>query len=154
MTTHKGMTDKASNKGKIDRGHKADLPYLHFSLGRALTSLVLLLVLIFIALFVRDVFIRPILGDALVVVWLYYFLSSFINLTSRSLAAATVLIAFCVEFAQYLNISEQLGIKSGTVLSIILGETFDAGDLVAYLAGGAVCIIAEHIRVRLKEPVD
>ncbi|PKG59228.1 DUF2809 domain-containing protein [Shewanella sp. Choline-02u-19] len=145
MTTHKGM---------IDRGHKVDLTYLHFSLGRALTSLVLLLVLIFIALFVRDAFIRPILGDALVVVWLYYLLSSFINLTSRTLVAITILIAFCVEFSQYLNIAELLGIKSATVLSIILGATFDVGDLVAYLAGGAVCIIAEHIRVRLKESVD
>ncbi|MGS0680698.1 ribosomal maturation YjgA family protein [Shewanella sp. 125m-7] len=120
-------------------------PCLRFSLARGLASLILLLLLIVIAVFARDAFIRPILGDVLVVVWLYYCLSSFINLPAQTLVMVTVLIAFAVEFAQYLHLAKLLGLQPSSVLSVILGATFDWLDLGAYLVGAATCVITERI---------
>ncbi|GIU26193.1 DUF2809 domain-containing protein [Shewanella schlegeliana] len=105
----------------------------------------LLLSLIAIALFITGGFIRSTLGDVLVVIWLYCFLSSFINLTYRILIPASVLVAFVVEIAQYFKVAELLGIEPDTLLSIIFGATFDWGDMVAYIVGGCVCLVVERL---------
>ncbi|MCK8046431.1 DUF2809 domain-containing protein [Shewanella sp. 1CM18E] len=119
--------------------------YFRFCLEKALISLGFLLVLIFIAVFVRDTFIRPIVGDVLVVVWLYYLLASFFKLNSRALVSITLSIAFSVEFAQYFNVPKLLGIEPGTVMGTILGAIFDWLDLIAYLTGGVLCMVIEWL---------
>ena len=115
--------------------------YFRFSPRYALISLCLLVVLVLIALFVNDSFIRPTLGDVLVVVWLYYVMSSVINLPSKVIAVVTVAIAFAVEIAQYLNVPELLGLSPGSLFSVILGSTFDWLDLIAYAVGGMLCLL-------------
>ncbi|WP_406734776.1 DUF2809 domain-containing protein [Vibrio scophthalmi] len=113
--------------------------YLRFSTRYALVSLCWLVVLVNIALFVDDGFIRPTLGDVLVVVWLYYAIRSVVALPTRWIAVITVMIAYLVELAQYLRVPSLLGLEPGSPLSIILGATFDWWDLAAYSVGGIVC---------------
>ncbi|MGF1727762.1 DUF2809 domain-containing protein [Photobacterium nomapromontoriensis] len=122
-------------------GGSVDPRYFRFSFSHLLISMLLLLVLVFIALFVQDSFIRPTLGDVLVVVWLYFVIASMVNLPSNIIACATVFLAFSVEVSQYLRLGPLLGLESGSPLSIILGATFDWMDLVAYSVGGVVCLL-------------
>ncbi|MCL1137362.1 DUF2809 domain-containing protein [Shewanella pneumatophori] len=130
-----------SNAKQLSKGGA----YFRFCLEKAVISFSLLLVLIFIAAFVRDTFIRPIVGDVLVVVWLYYLLASFLKLSIRALVVMTLSIAFSVEFAQYFNVPSLLGIEPATVIGTILGATFDWLDLIAYITGGVLCVAIESL---------
>lgn len=114
------------------------------SYQRGGVSLLLFGVLVFIALFVRDDFIRPFVGDVLVVVWLYYLISSLWQCQPLKLAGVVYGIAFMVEISQYLHVLHWFGGESNTVLRVIFGATFDWMDLVAYLIGVGVCIIVDR----------
>ena len=132
--------DKSNGKSKIIISN-----YIRFCRAKALASLLLLVGLVYIALYVRDTLIRPVLGDVLVVIWLYFLLSSFLTLRTRTLIFITLSIAFSVELAQYLKLPKLLGIEPGTALSTILGTTFDWLDLIAYITGAVICMVIEWI---------
>lgn len=132
--------DKFNVKSKITINS-----YIRFCGAKALASLLILVGLIYIALYVRDTLIRPVLGDVLVVIWLYFLLSSVLRLRARTLIFITLSIAFSVELAQYLKLPKLLGIEPGTALSTILGATFDWLDLIAYITGAVICLVIEWI---------
>ncbi|MCC8251834.1 ribosomal maturation YjgA family protein [Vibrio campbellii] len=113
--------------------------YLRFSAKNGLKSLVCFIALVVIALFVRDSFIRPTVGDVLVVVWLYYFLASLFSMPVNWLVSLVVLIAFAVELGQLLQVAAWLGVEPSSPLAVILGATFDWKDLLAYCIGGLLC---------------
>lgn len=113
--------------------------HLRFSVKNGLKSLVCFIALVVIALYVRDSFIRPTVGDVLVVVWLYYFLASLFSMPVNWLVSLVVLIAFAVELGQLLQVAAWLGIESSSPLAVILGATFDWKDLLAYCIGGLLC---------------
>ncbi|QLK47952.1 DUF2809 domain-containing protein [Vibrio owensii] len=113
--------------------------HLRFSVKNGLKSLVCFIALVIIALYVRDSFIRPTVGDVLVVVWLYYSLASLFSMPVNWLVSLVVLIAFAVELGQLLQVAVWLGIESSSPLAVILGATFDWKDLLAYSIGGLLC---------------
>ena len=113
--------------------------HLRISVKNGLKSLVCFITLVVIALFVRDSFIRPTVGDVLVVVWLYYFLASLFSMPVNWLVSLVVLIAFAVELGQLLQVAVWLGIEPSSPLAVILGATFDWKDLLAYCIGGLLC---------------
>ena len=113
--------------------------HLRFSAKNGLKSLVCFIALVVIALYVRDSFIRPTVGDVLVVVWLYYFLASLFSMLVNWLVSLVVLIAFAVELGQWLQVAAWLGIEPPSPLAVILGATFDWKDLLAYCIGGLLC---------------
>ena len=94
-----------------------------------------------IALYVRDRFIRPFLGDVLVVLLICFFFMSFLALAPRTLALATLMLAFGVEAAQYFDFLSLVGLGDYRLARVILGSTFDWLDLVAYAAGFGVLVI-------------
>ncbi len=133
------------NKSKSCCQQDLEKPKLiRLSLPHGIKSLVCLTVLFIIALYVRDSFIRPTLGDVLVVVWLYYSLASLINMPVKQLAFVAVFIAYLVEIGQYFQITTWLNITPGSSLHVILGATFDWLDLVAYSIGGLLCVWIER----------
>ncbi|MGL5821079.1 MAG: DUF2809 domain-containing protein, partial [Sarcina sp.] len=67
-----------------------------------LAFIVLLSIEVFIALFVKDNFIRPYVGDILVVVVLYVFIKSFISKV-KNLPIYIFLFAFFIEILQYFD---------------------------------------------------
>ena len=113
--------------------------HLRISVTNGLKSLVCFIALVVIALYVRDSFIRPTVGDVLVVVWLYYFLASLFSMPVNWLVSLVVLIAFAVELGQLLQVAAWLGIEPSSPLAVILGATFDWKDLLAYCIGGLLC---------------
>ncbi len=62
-----------------------------------ISSIVLLFVLIFIAMFVKDQFIRPFIGDVLVVIWMYLVLKSFLDLKYKTAASIVLVFAFSID---------------------------------------------------------
>ena len=90
---------------------------------------------VFIALFVRDSFIRPLVGDALVVVLIYLAVLSFADICRLRLSIWVFVFACCVETSQSFDLVAKLGWQDVRVLSVILGRTFSWLDLLAYLVG-------------------
>lgn len=112
-----------------------------FSFKYLFLTLLLLAVEIFIALFVDDDFVRPFVGDALVVILIYCFLRIFLNFRYWKIALAVLIFAFVIEILQYFDYVEKLGFEKNRMLSAALGRTFAFGDFAAYFAGFSVIIL-------------
>ncbi len=107
-------------------------------------TLILFFIEVFIAVFINDSFIRPFVGDVLVVILIYCFVKTFGNLDS-SIAALSVFIFACtIEILQYFNIVEKIGLQNSKIATIILGNTFDWKDIFAYLLGIIIIILLEN----------
>jgi len=98
---------------------------------------------VLIAMFVHDNFVRPYMGDVLVVILIYCFLKSFLKLPVLVSAIAVLIFSFTIEFLQYLNIVEKLGLEKFKIARIVIGTSFAWADLLAYAAGIVVVLIAE-----------
>jgi len=99
-----------------------------------LIFIILLLIEICIAVFVKDTFIRPFFGDVLVVILMYYLLKSFIKTHYLYILISVFLLSFGIEILQYFQLNELLGIQN-KIIKIIIGSTFDYYDLLAYTLG-------------------
>lgn len=110
--------------------------------------IVLLLVEVLIALFVHDNFIRPYVGDMLVVIVIYAFIRIWIPEKCKLLSLYIFLFAAGVEVLQYFKLVELLGLQDNTFLRILIGTTFDIKDILCYAAGGVVLGCYEWIRMK------
>jgi hypothetical protein len=117
--------------------------YLRFHKTYLLFTVLLLLIEIVIALFVHDNFIRPYAGDVLVVILIYCFLKTFLNIPALPTAIAVFLFACSVEYLQFLHITERLGLQNNTAAHIIIGSSFEWLDIAAYAAGTLLLLIVE-----------
>lgn len=98
-------------------------------------TLLLLGVEVLIALFVRDAFVRPYVGDVLVVVVIYTFVRIFVPEKMRLLPLYVFLFASCVEGLQAVHIVERLGLSGNRFFSVLIGATFDFKDIICYAVG-------------------
>ena len=104
-----------------------------------LLAMVLIFLLeLFIALFVRDDFIRPYVGDMLVVVLIYTFLRIIFPERPRLLPLYVFLFAAGVEALQGIRIVDLLGLQNNRFFSVLIGTTFDWKDIFCY---GAGCVL-------------
>ncbi|MCW3846698.1 DUF2809 domain-containing protein [Sphingomonas sp. LB-2] len=101
---------------------------------------------VLIALFVRDRFVRPYLGDVLAVILVYLGLRAVLRIEVMPALVVALAIAFAVEFGQLIGILDMLGLRSNAVARIVLGSGFEVKDLLAYLAGAAIVLAAERLR--------
>ena len=118
----------------------------------ALAAAALFAVEVFIALFVRDAFVRPVLGDVLAVMLVYCGLLSIIRLPRVLAACLAFLVGVMVEIAQYLDVLTLLGLKSNPVARVVLGTTFSWGDIVAYAVGAVLSLIIDTAITARLEP--
>ena len=98
---------------------------------------------VLIALFVNDKFIRPYLGDVLVVILIYCFLKSFLRMPVLSAAISVLVFAFTIEFLQFLNIVEKLSLEEYKIARTVIGTSFSWIDLLTYIAGIVIVIAVE-----------
>ena len=102
----------------------------------AICFVVILVVEIIIGIYVRDNFVRPYMGDALVVVLIYCFIRIFIP-NGLSQLPLYVLAFACFQLVDVLGISNR-------ILRIALGSTFDLKDMVSYAGGYVFILLAEY----------
>lgn len=111
-----------------------------------LIFILLLLAEILIGAFVNDSFIRPYMGDVLVVMLICSLLRIFFAEKPKLLPIYTALFAVSVEILQYFDFVKLLGLEGNKIISIALGRTFDIKDIICYIAGGIIFFAAEQIR--------
>ena len=112
----------------------------------AIATLVLLVIEVLIALFVRDAFVRPYVGDMLVVIVIYTFVRIFVPEKCRLLPLWVFLFAVFVEILQYFEIVRRLGLSENRFMSVLIGGTFDWNDLACYAVGCALLGLFEFWR--------
>ena len=116
----------------------------------ALAFLLLLGVEIGIALFVHDRFVRPYLGDVLVVWVIYAFLRALFPSGLPWLPVGVTLFAALVEVGQAFGLVDLLGLGHIRFFRILLGSTFDWADLLCYFAGGGLILLIEGLYKALR----
>lgn len=119
---------------------------VHFALLNAPYAIVafsLFVIEVLIALFVTDGFVRGYLGDVLVVALVYATLRAVTRMSMMQALAVTLGIALVIEIAQAFAVLRMVGLADNRVAAIVFGGVFDVLDIVAYLVGGALVVIAE-----------
>ena len=104
---------------------------------------VLLLIEVLIALFVHDRFVRPYVGDMLVVVVIYTFVRIFMPEGWSLLPFAIFIFAVLVEILQWFHIVEILGLSDSRFFSVLIGGVFDWKDILCYGLGCAFLAIMQ-----------
>ncbi len=110
-----------------------------------LAGVAIFVVELIIALFVRDRFIRPYLGDALVVGLIYCVLMSYSRWRAVTGIIFTLLFSYAVEVAQYFRVIYWLGLEDYRWARIIIGTSFSWEDLVMYTLGAIAIYVVEKL---------
>lgn len=107
-----------------------------FNLKYLLLTIFIFLVEILIATVLKDnFFIRAYLGDVIVVMLLYTFVKSFFITNNTPLILGIFAFSCIVEFAQFFNIAEKLGFRPGSLMYIVIGNSFSWIDILCYGVG-------------------
>ncbi len=117
---------------------------LQFNKTYLIITALLFITEVLIATFFKYGFIRYTFGDYLVVILLYCFFKSFIEVNPFKLAISVLAFAFSIEFLQLINILETLNLQDNHLAKLILGSTFHTSDLVAYTLGIITVLIVEY----------
>ncbi len=113
-----------------------------------LLTILIFLVEVLIATVLKNIFfIRAYLGDVIVVILLYTFVKSFFTVNDTKLILGIFAFSCVVEFAQYFNIAEKLGFQPGSLMYIVIGNSFSWVDIACYAVG---CLLL-YLLVKLKK---
>ena len=99
---------------------------------------------ILIALFVHDDFIRPYVGDIIVIAVIYYFVRIFFPDGLKYLLLYIFAFSVMIEFAQLLELTKLVS-GDNRFLEILLGTFFSVWDIVCYAAGFIIVGIIETV---------
>lgn len=123
---------------------------LTFKRNYFILTVLLFIIEVLIALYVRDRIIRPYGGDVLVVILIYCFIRTFFKWPVVPVAIGTLLFAFLVETLQYFKIIEILGLQDSKFFRIIIGTDFAWADMLSYTIGIAIVLLAEKLPLQKK----
>ena len=118
---------------------KFHIPYL-------IAAILLFFIEVCIAVFVHDDFVRPYIGDVLVVMLIYCVSKSLFNTPLWPTALFVLLFAFVIEGLQYLNIVTILGLQHSKIARTVIGTSFEWFDLITYTGGIVIILIVEYLR--------
>lgn len=111
-----------------------------------LLTVLLFVIEVLIAIFLNDRFVRPYVGDFLVVILLYCFFRSFLNVGRTTLAVAVLLFACVIEAAQYVHVVNYLGAEHNRIVRTALGSSAEWSDVLAYTLGAVFVLLADRIK--------
>jgi hypothetical protein len=89
-------------------------------------------------------FVRGSVGDMLVIILIYCLLRAAFNLVPIQATAIAVAAGFVAEALQSVHLADLIGLKPGSMLYIIVGNTASLSDLVMYLLGGLMALALDH----------
>lgn len=113
----------------------------------ALVTIFLLFAEVCIALYAHDDFIRPYVGDMLVVIVCYTFVRIFVPERVRLLPFYVFLFAVFVEALQYFELVKRLGLEENRFFRVLIGSVFDWKDIGCYALGCVFLAIYEIVRL-------
>ncbi len=103
----------------------------------AFCSLLLLTVEIYIGVYINDSFVRPYLGDTLVVMLIYCIVRTAFPTKCYWLSGAIFVFAIAVEISQIFPLCDVLHIEN-KLLRVLMGTSFAYEDIIAYFAGNVL----------------
>lgn len=110
-----------------------------FSPKYFLLTILIFLVEVLIATVLKDnFFIRAYLGDVIVVILLYTCVKSFVIINETKLIIGIFAFSCLVEFSQFFHIADKLGFQPGSLMYIVIGNSFSWIDILCYAVG---CLI-------------
>ncbi|HWU95127.1 MAG TPA: DUF2809 domain-containing protein [Sphingomonas sp.] len=112
--------------------------------GYAAATALLFAVEIAIALFVRDRFVRPYLGDVLAVILVYCGLRTVLPVRPAGAAVAAFTVGAVIEFGQAIHVLDLIGLRGNRVVAVVLGGSFEWLDFLAYAAGAAIALLVDR----------
>lgn len=95
--------------------------------------------------------IRGSVSDILATMFVFFAILSFIKIRSVYLGIMTLLFAFSIEFGQTFQFADRIGLRRGSLLSILFGNTFSYTDIACYTLG--VCLSIFIVSKCIKERV-
>ena len=116
--------------------------------------ILLFIIEVLIALYINDDFIRPYVGDFLVVILLYCLIKSFTNLSVFTSAILVLLFSYLMETLQYFNIVHHLGLAHSELAKTLIGTYFTWVDILAYTLGILFVLAFEKLREARKENIQ
>lgn len=105
---------------------------------------------ILIGVYVRDAFVRPYVGDVLVVVLIYCLIRVIKPMGVKLMPLYVFAFACGVELLQLIDVVGILGIPKGSVIAIMIGSTFSFPDIICYAVGCTIVAVTEFL-VKLKK---
>lgn len=108
-------------------------------------TILLFIIELYIGLFVNDDFVRPYVGDFLVVILIYAFVRAFFKYPINKTAIGVLLFSFLVEILQHFKIVDVLGLGSSSLARTIIGTVFGWEDFIAYTLGIIVTLGCEQL---------
>lgn len=117
----------------------------------AIVTFCLIVIEVLIAIFIHDKFIRPYIGDVIVVVVIYTFIRIFIPEKCHLLPLWVFIFAAGVEVLQLFHIVDLLGLGSIRFFRILLGSVFDLHDILCYAVGCMLLGVYEIIIYKSKK---
>ncbi len=117
---------------------------LTFNRKYFLLTLLVLLIEILIAVYVHDGFVRPYLGDVLVVILIYFFVRAFFMFKPKGAAALVFIFACFIEYLQHVKVVDRFGWENSRIAQTILGTTAEWSDVLAYAVGIIGVLMAEN----------
>lgn len=114
-----------------------------FSFRYFLLAFHLFIIEVLIALYITDNFVRPYVGDYLVVMLIYCAVRTFIKANPVKIAIAVLLFAYLVEVLQYFRIVDRLGLTGNTLAKTVIGYGFEWLDMLAYTLGVLTIVLIE-----------
>lgn len=94
-------------------------------------------------------FLRAYLGDVLVVILMYLFIMSFVEVKNKAgLLIGIFIFSVLVEISQYFKFAEILGFEEGSLGNIVMGNYFSWGDIICYAAGCLLVFILDKIIIK------
>ena len=106
---------------------------------------ILFIIEIFIAVYVHDDFVRPYIGDLLVVILLYCLVRSFLKISMSIACLSVLLFSYLIETLQYFNFVQLIGLGHSQAANIIIGNYFTWIDIVAYTLGILLVFGIEYV---------
>lgn len=117
----------------------------------AIVTFCLIVIEVLIAIFIHDKFIRPYIGDVIVVVVIYTFIRIFIPEKCHLLPLWVFIFAAGVEVLQLFHIVDLLGLGSIRFFRILIGSVFDLHDILCYAVGCMLLGVYEIIIYKIKK---
>lgn len=106
-------------------------------------ALILFVIEVLIAMYVKDSIIRPYGGDVLVVIMIYCFIRTYVDASPFKVSLFVLAFAFTIELLQYFHVIDLLGLRHNKLARVVIGTKFEWLDLVAYVMGIGIVLMVE-----------
>ena len=111
----------------------------------AVLFVLLMLIDIYIAAFVTNVFVRSYLGDVFITLLICFFVQAVIPKKINFLSIWVFLFALAVEIGQYFDVVKLLGLDDYKLISVWFGRCYSFYDVICYAVGCLIFVVVDFL---------